>query len=134
MTQTKPPTEPIAIIGTGCRFPGSATTPSKFWDLLTQPRDLVQSVSDRFSPEGWHHPDGKHHGHCNVTQSYLLDGDDHRRFDAQFFGINAVEANTLDPQVRLLLETVYEALECAGLSMEGLRGSDTAIYTGVCFN
>ncbi|KAK4207461.1 hypothetical protein QBC37DRAFT_455500 [Rhypophila decipiens] len=126
--------EPIAIIGTGCRFPGNANTPSKFWDLLCNPRDVLSSVAGRFSPEGWHHHDGKYHGHCNVRSSYLLEGDQHCRFDAQFFGINGVEAETLDPQVRLLLETVYEALEGAGLTIEGLRGSDTAVYTGMMGN
>ncbi|KAM7196179.1 hypothetical protein V8F33_006291 [Rhypophila sp. PSN 637] len=123
--------EPIAVIGTGCRFPGDANTLSKFWDLLRQPRDVLRSVAERFNPEGWHHENGKYHGHSNVRSSYLLEGDQHHRFDAQFFGINAVEAQTLDPQVRLLLETVYEALESAGLTIEGLRGSDTAVYTGM---
>ncbi|RYP81860.1 hypothetical protein DL769_001820 [Monosporascus sp. CRB-8-3] len=36
----------------------------------------------------------------------------------------------MDPQQRLLLETVYEALEAGGHTVEGLRGSDTAVYTG----
>jgi hybrid polyketide synthase/nonribosomal peptide synthetase ACE1 len=124
--------EPIAIIGTGCHFPGNADTPSKLWDLLCKPRDLLESLDDRFNPAGWHHVNGKHHGHCNVQQSYLLTGKGrHRRFDAQFFGINAVEASTMDPQMRLLLETVYEALESAGQRIESLRGSSTAVYTGV---
>ncbi len=125
--------EPIAIIGTGCRFPGNASTPSKFWELLREPYDLLEPLGDRFNPEGWHHDNGKYHGHCNVKESYLLtERGSERRFDAQFFGINAVEANTMDPQMRLLMETVYEALEAAGQPIENLRGSDTAVYTGVC--
>jgi hybrid polyketide synthase/nonribosomal peptide synthetase ACE1 len=124
--------EPIAIIGTGCRFPGDSTSPSKLWQLLSEPRDLLQSIDDRFSSEGWYHENGKHHGHLNVKQSYLLAGKGvHRRFDASFFGVNAVEANTMDPQMRLLLETVYEALEAAGQPIESLRGSNTAVYSGV---
>lgn len=124
--------EPIAIVGTGCRFPGNANTPSALWDILIKPRDLSQSLSSRFEPNGWYHENGKHHGHCNVKRSYLLSGEQsHREFDAHFFGISAMEANTLDPQMRLLLETVYEALEAAGIPMEHLRGSDTAVYSGV---
>lgn len=124
--------QPIAVIGTGCRFPGDSTTPSKLWSLLIEPRDLLETLADRFNTQGWHHSSGKHHGHSNVEHSYLLAGQGcHRRFDAQFFGINAMEANTMDPQIRLLLETVYEALEAAGQPMESLRGSDTAVYAGV---
>ncbi|KAI1209521.1 uncharacterized protein F4807DRAFT_467711 [Annulohypoxylon truncatum] len=127
--------EPIAIIGTSCRFPGNSDTPLKLWDLLREPCDLLEPLLERFNGEGWHHSNGKYHGHCNVKQSYQLAGEGSiRRFDAQFFGVNAVEANTIDPQMRLLLETVYEGLEAAGQSIERLRGSNTAVYTGMMTN
>lgn len=127
--------EDIALIGMSCRFPGNATTPSQLWDLLCNPRDVSESLSDRFNGQGWYHKNGKYHGHCNVERSYLLsEQGSHRRFDAPFFGINAIEASTMDPQMRLLLEAVYEALEAAGQAMENLRGSNTAVYTGVGAN
>jgi len=123
--------EPIAIIGTGCRFPGGCNSPSKLWELLRNPRDLLKEIpEDRFSADGFYHPKNSHHGTSNVRHSYLLD-EDLRRFDAQFFGIKATEANSIDPQQRLLMETVYEGLEAAGLSMKQLQGSDTAVYVGV---
>lgn len=52
-------------------------------------------------------------------------------FDPQFFGINAAEAETIDPQHRLLLENVYEAMESAGLSLEDLQGTDVGVYVGM---
>ena len=124
--------QPIAVIGSGCRFPGDATNPSKLWELIKRPRDvLVQIPEDRFNPQGFYHEDGRYHGHGNVRESYLLEGAGvTRHFDAQFFGISATEAKTMDPQLRLLLETVYEALEISGCPVEKLRGSDTAVYTG----
>ncbi|TDZ24970.1 Polyketide synthase-nonribosomal peptide synthetase [Colletotrichum orbiculare MAFF 240422] len=123
--------EPIAVIGTGCRFPGTCDSPSKLWELLRQPRDLLKEIpDDRFSADGFYHPKGSHHGTSNVRHSYLLD-EDLRAFDAQFFGIKATEASSIDPQQRLLMETVYEALEAAGLSVRRLQGSDTAVYVGV---
>lgn len=126
--------EPIAIVGSACRFPGDATTPSKLWDLLKDPRDVLTEIPEsRFSTKAFYHPDGLHHGTTNVRHSYLL-SDDHRLFDAQFFGTKPIEANSIDPQQRLLLETVYEGLEAAGIPMEGLQGSNTAVYVGLMTN
>ncbi|KAI1457563.1 hypothetical protein F4805DRAFT_174045 [Annulohypoxylon moriforme] len=127
------PQEPIAIIGSGCRFPGNANTPSALFDVLRNPQDLLSPIpEDRFSTRGYYHENGQYHGHTNVRQSYLLSGEgSHRNFDAQFFGISPAEANVIDPQMRLLLETVYEALEDAGRTIKGLQGSDTAVYAGL---
>ena len=121
--------EPIAIIGSGCRLPGGACSPSKLWELLRNPRDLLRKI-DRFDTDGFYHPDGRHHGTANVQHAHLLD-EDFRLFDAGFFGIKPVEAESIDPLQRLLLETVYESLENAGIPLERLQGSDTAFYAGV---
>lgn len=134
MSPAGPPNnEPIAIIGTGCRFPGSSSAPSKLWELLQEPRDLRQMLPEsRFNPDGVFHPDGKHHGTSNVKHSYILD-EDHRHFDAQFFGIKPLEADCIDPQQRHLLEVVYEGLEAAGQRLEDLQGSSTAVYVGLMY-
>ncbi|KAI1810340.1 hypothetical protein GGS20DRAFT_589632 [Poronia punctata] len=122
--------DPVAIIGTACRLPGGATSPSKLWSLLCEPRDLSRRIpKDRFDPGGFYHPDTAHHGTTNVTNAYLLE-EDHRQFDSQFFQINSAEADCMDPQQRILLETVYEAIEPAGLSLQDLRGTDTAVFVG----
>ncbi|KAF7865953.1 hypothetical protein EAF04_006117 [Stromatinia cepivora] len=122
----------IAIIGSGCRFPGGANSPSKLWDLVHNPRQVAEPIPlDRFSAQGFYHENGQYHGHFNVKEAYFLEGEGtHRRFDASFFGMTPTEAVSLDPQCRLLLETVYEALEAAGLTIESLCGSDTAVYIG----
>ena len=125
------PNEPIAIVGSACRFAGDTNSPSKLWELLKEPQDVRREIPDsRFSAQGFHHPDHSHHGRSNVTHSYLLN-EDPRTFDTEFFGVNPIEARAMDPQQRLLMETVYEALESGGMTIEGLRGSDTSVFAGV---
>lgn len=123
--------EPIAIVGSGCHFAGKTDSPSELWKLLLDPRDVRSTIpKSRFNAEGWYHPDGSYHGRCNVKKSYLLDRDVNA-FDTEFFGMTPVEAKATDPQQRLLMETVYEAVEAAGMTLEGLKGSDTGVYVGV---
>lgn len=130
MAYTYPPSEPIAIIGSGCRFPGKSTSPSKLWQLLTNPVDLSKKTpSDRFEVDGFYHPDGEHHGTTNAPNSYWLE-EDHRLFDAAFFNITPKEAEAIDPQQRLLLETVYEAMESAGLTLQNCSGDKVSVYVG----
>ena len=128
------PKEPIAIIGSGCRFPGGADTPSKLWEILKNPRDLSTKIpNQRFNVDAFYHPDGSYHGRTNAPYAYFLD-ENIRAFDANFFNIQPQEAEVIDPQHRLLLETVYEALSTAGLKLEDLQGSPTAVYVGQMMN
>ncbi|KAI6403654.1 putative PKS/NRPS-like protein biosynthetic cluster [Pyricularia oryzae] len=133
-TTLSKPREPIAVVGTGCRFPGGASSPSKLWEILEKPRDLLKKVpAERFDVDSFYHPDGSFHGRTNAANAYFLD-QNIRAFDANFFNIQHHEAEVTDPQHRLLLETVYEALATAGLRVEDLRGSSTAVYCGQMMN
>lgn len=80
--------------------------------------------------DAFYHPDGSHHGRTNARYAYFLDQDPYT-FDPAFFNIPPSEVDTIDPQQRLLLETVYDGISSAGLKMEDLRGSPTAVYVGM---
>lgn len=122
--------EPIAIIGTACRLPGGADTPSKLWELARNPRELSQKPpATRFDVDAFYHPTGTHSGTTNARKSYWLE-QDVAQFDTAFFSIQPGEAEAMDPQQRVLLEVVYDGLCCAGQRLEALRGSDTAVYVG----
>ncbi|PLB37634.1 PKS-NRPS hybrid synthetase psoA [Aspergillus candidus] len=125
------PNEPIAIIGSSCKFAGGASSPSKLWDLLRDPKDLSKPPPDtRFNLDGFYHPYAEQHGNTNVHGAYFLE-EDPRCFDTVFFNISPKEAEAIDPQQRILLEMVYEAMEAAGLTLQGLQGSDTSVYAGL---
>ncbi|SCO19757.1 unnamed protein product [Fusarium fujikuroi] len=126
------PGEPIAVIGSACRFPGGASSPSKLWSLLQSPKDCLRDFpKDRLNLEAFYNKDGEHHGATDVcNKGYLLE-EDSRLFDASFFNVNPAEADGMDPQQRLTLETVYESLEAAGYTIEEMQGSLTSVYLGV---
>ncbi|KAF7540713.1 hypothetical protein G7054_g1177 [Neopestalotiopsis clavispora] len=125
------PGDAIAIVGSACRFAGGVNSPSKLWDLLKNPQDVLSEIPlSRFNAAKFYHPDPLHSGTSNVRHSYLL-GEDHRLFDAPFFGVKPVEAAAIDPQQRILLETTYEALEAAGIPMENIQNSNMGVYIGL---
>ncbi|CAK4002072.1 polyketide synthase [Lecanosticta acicola] len=127
----KEQSQEIAIIGSACRLPGGATSPSKLWQQLIQPQDLLRPVPhDRFALSAYHNNDGTKPGATNViNKAYLLE-EDPAEFDASFFSISPAEAEGMDPQQRQLLEVTYEALESAGYGLGKVSGSSTGVYVG----
>nr|MBP9051374.1 SDR family NAD(P)-dependent oxidoreductase [Ilumatobacteraceae bacterium] len=124
-------TEPIAIIGIGCRFPAGANSPAEYWDLLRSGRDGVGTMPDgRWDREAYFDPDPEVAGKIYTDQGGFLD-QPIDTFDAAFFGIAPVEARDLDPQQRLLLEVTWEALEHAGVAPDRLTGSATGVFVGM---
>lgn len=122
--------EPIAIVGSSCRFPGDVTSPSKLWELLCKPHDLSREVPpDRFTAKSFYHGNGQHHGATNSTRAYWL-SEDPRLFDAAFFRIKPKEAEALDPQQRLLLEVVFEAMEAGGFPIDQYSGQEVGVFSG----
>ena len=124
--------EPIAIVAVSCRFPG-APDPEAFWEVLAGGVDAIREVpEDRFDIDEFYDPDPDAPGKTYTRFGGFLDGID--GFDPEFFGISPREAIWIDPQQRLMLETVWEGLERAGYSPKALRGSNTGVFVGVAAN
>ena len=124
--------EPIAIIGIGCRFPGSSG-PEAFWQSLRDGIDAITEVpADRFKLSEVYDPDPAIAGKINTRWGGFVEQVD--QFDPQFFGISPREAARMDPQQRLLLEVTWEALEDAGQVADRIAGSSTGVFVGISNN
>ncbi|KAJ6184264.1 hypothetical protein N7519_005565 [Penicillium mononematosum] len=124
--------EPMAIIGMSARYPGEASTPAGFWEMLSNGRSAHTEVpADRWNADSWYHPDQDRKGTTNVKTGCFL-AEDVSLFDAPFFSMTAQEAAGMDPMQRLMLEVAYESLENAGIPMQSLPGTMTSVYCG-CF-
>ena len=123
-------TEPIAIIGMGCRCPGRVAGPDAFWRVLSEGGNAIGAVpAERWDADAFYDPDVEAPGRMNTRRGGFLDGLE--LFDADFFGITPREAANMDPQQRLVLETAWEALEHAGLAPDRLVGTRSGVFVGV---
>ncbi|GAB1200503.1 hypothetical protein APSETT444_009876 [Aspergillus pseudonomiae] len=114
--------EPIAVVSMACRLPGHSDSPQKLWEFLVQ-----GGVADTKVPETRFNLDAFYDGSdrpktMRSPGAMFMETVDPAKFDASFFNISAQEATAMDPQQRIILEVIYEALENAGLTLESLAG------------
>ncbi len=125
--------EPIALVGIGCRFPGNVKGPDEFWEGLKNGMDAISDIpGNRWKNDAFYDPNPNKAGKIKTKKGGFLNDID--KFDADFFGIYPKAAERIDPQQRMLLEVTYEAFEDAGLKLDELSGSKTAVYVGVFTN
>ncbi|MBU2453213.1 MAG: polyketide synthase, partial [Proteobacteria bacterium] len=123
-------TNNVAIIGASGRFPKSKNL-RRFWENIVKERNLISEVpQDRWD---WKQHYSSQKNKINKTLSkwggFL---EDVAFFDAPFFKISRREANLMDPQQRIVLELVWEALEDAGYRASEMIGSKTGVFIGAC--
>ena len=121
--------EPVAIIGMACRFPGAPDL-GAYWELLIEGKNTVSKSSPG---SGVLRVDDVSEERDGLSAHSLFGGfiDEIDLFDPAFFRMSPLEAEAVDPQQRLVLETAWRALEDAGLDPDRLKGTRTGVYTGV---
>lgn len=108
------------ITGYSIRCPDANSIP-ELYEKLRNKQDLV-SQSKRY-PSGYHGlPDRA--GHLKEID----------KFDSQFFKLNKLHVEGIDPQIRMLLEVAYEAIVDGGSSIAAIKGTNTGVYVGHCFS
>lgn len=110
-----------SLIGMGCRYPCGINTPEELISFVNDGRVAVgeHNLAERFSANGSSESDGCFYG-------ALLD--DVALFDPLFFGISPIEAGEIDPQHRLILMVIHEALEDAGIPADSLKGKSVGVF------
>ena len=128
-------TEPIAVVGMGCRLPGGVAGPAALWQLLCdEGSGIVRVPADRWDADALFSSDHSVPGTICSRDGGFLTSWQPAEFDAEFFGISPREADAMDPQQRLLMEVAWEALEHAGITKEAIRGTQTGVFVGLTTN
>ncbi|MCY7295210.1 SDR family oxidoreductase [Alteromonas sp. a30] len=121
----------VAIIGASVRI-GAANDLNAFWEMLakgeTGTRDLPPARRAAF--EEYLHLRGVFHRISEGDYQRETFLDDIDNFDYRFFGMSKQEANLMDPNQRLFLQTGWSALEDAGYGGDSIRGSKTGVFCG----
>ncbi|MFD2168918.1 SDR family NAD(P)-dependent oxidoreductase [Tumebacillus lipolyticus] len=122
-------TDEIAIIGLSGRYP-QARTLDQFWENLRSGRDCITEVpAERWDHRDYFDPDKGRKGKTYSKWGGFLDDVD--KFDSLFFNISPREADVIDPQERLFLETVWHTFEDAGYTRSSLNERSVGVFVGV---
>ncbi|MBP5934675.1 hypothetical protein F3K43_00290 [Streptomyces sp. LBUM 1476] len=121
----------IVIVGVSGRYPG-ADDLREFWRNLRDGVDSVEEIpGDRWDHTRWFDSDRDAVGKSySKWGGFLRDVD---RFDPLFFRMSQVEAEHIDPQERIFLETVWHLLEDAGVTRSALAGTRTGVFVGMMY-
>lgn len=118
--------EDIAIIGVAFKLPGGIETKEAFWNILKEGKNVIQELP--FNRWKWSEDIDVNSEHKGINFGGFME--DVTLFDADFFNISPLEAETMDPQQRKLLEICWHCLEDAGITNDQLRGSNTGVFVG----
>ncbi|MEI2429481.1 SDR family oxidoreductase [Lysobacter yananisis] len=122
----------IAIVGLSGRYPGARTV-EDFWNNLSAGRDGISEIPlSRWDHAPHFHPDRNARGMVYSKWGGFIDDVD--QFDAEFFHISPREAEILDPQERLFLQTAWECIEDGCYTRQSLREREVGVFVGVMWD
>lgn len=121
--------EPVAIVGMAGVMPQSGSL-EEFWKGIADGKDFMTVIpKDRWNYEEYYGDPEKEEGKTRVKWGAFMNEID--KFDPLFFNISGSDAEKMDPQERLILESAWSAIEDAGYRPSYFSGSDTGVFVGV---
>ncbi|KAI8626581.1 hypothetical protein F5Y19DRAFT_446210 [Xylariaceae sp. FL1651] len=119
----------VAVVGFSFQLPEGLDDVSKFWETLQNGRNMMSTwPASRINGSAFHNVELRKRNKLYSEGGYFVK-DDPGAFDAPFFSVTAAEAASMDPMQRWTLEAAYKAFENAGIPMENLRRSRTAVFS-----
>jgi len=121
----------VVVTGTSCQLAPDVDTPQRLFDFCAAARCSSRPIpASRWNTEYYYHPRSVEPGYYDIKAGGYLDHDV-AAFDAPFFHISEADARAIDPQMRLLLENAYVALEEAGITLQDIANSHkVGVFSG----
>src|SRR5690625_2307657 len=132
--QTEQLPKDIAIIGVSGHYP-MAKKLDDFWENIKQGKNCISEIPrSRWDWERYYHPDSYEQGSSYTKWGGFIEDID--KFDPSFFNITPKEAEEIDPQERLFLQTAWATLEDAGITRSSLteQNSSVGVFVGIMNN
>ncbi|MBZ9609083.1 SDR family NAD(P)-dependent oxidoreductase [Clostridium estertheticum] len=121
--------EPIAIIGMSGAMPGSENL-DEFWKSIEEKSDMISTIpEERWNWERFYGDPIAEPGKTDIKYGGFMKEID--EFDPLFFNISPVEAEKMDPQERIMLQTVWNTMDNSGHKITDLSGTRTSVFIGV---
>ncbi|WP_028981301.1 polyketide synthase [Sporocytophaga myxococcoides] len=120
--------QPIAVIGMAGQFP-MANNLDEFWQNISQGRNCISEISPkRWDIDNYYQKGEAKPGKTNSKWTGALE--EYDLFDPLFFNISPTEAESMDPQQRVFLQTCWHTIENAGYNPQKLSGSKCGVFVG----
>lgn len=121
--------EPIAVVGLSGRFP-RASDMDEFWEIVQSGRNCIEAIpSQRWDADRYYSKQQRPGGNTASSKwGGFITGVE--MFEPEFFRMSMAEAERADPQIRVLLETAWEALEDAAYTPRSLADRIVGTYIG----
>ncbi len=129
LSQPKNTVEDIAIVGMDCIMPISSNK-EEYWENLRNQSEMISDIPD----DRWDWKEYYGQAQMNDNKTTVHVGgfmNEIDKFDFKLFNISPKEAIMMDPQERLILESVWRTLEDAGYKASDMKKTKTGVFIGV---